>query len=82
MFASLIINAFVLINNNSNIALFLLSQGKKKQKTGNYLMNINQMPLLKTQIMGPWGDVLYYFLKGNTKSRYKSPLAPTCDQVS
>lgn len=30
MFASLIINAFVLINNNSIIALFLLSQEKKK----------------------------------------------------
>lgn len=49
MFASLIINAFVLINNNSIIALFLLSQEKKEQKTGNYLMNINQMPLLKTR---------------------------------
>lgn len=65
MFASLIINAFVLINNNSIIALFLLSQEKKEQKTGNYLMNINQMPLLKTQIMGPWGgDVFYSFFKG------------------
>lgn len=29
MFASLIINAFVLINNNSIIALFLLSQENK-----------------------------------------------------
>lgn len=63
MFASLIINAFVLINNNSIIALFLLSLEKREQKTGNYLMNINQMPLLKTQIMGPWGggDVFYSF---------------------
>lgn len=40
MFASLIINAFVLINNNSIIALFLLSQ-ENKVETSNYIININ-----------------------------------------